>query len=205
MAREPSSSSRLAMCSGDGPIFTSADDAGGVSRAALGVFDDDREISHRTASHVGSFGCKRLQLHAVNRRRLARHAVVVHGVHAVGGQVHLVNGRAVLFNHCSTAIPAEVRSSASWRSSAATLTNSRSHEGRILMIQSQLLSRSKHAWFDHQHGTHQPQEQNGNYQPNVCSIAGSVGVEHSILALHPTQLAEMPTHGFSCSVVGETR
>ncbi len=42
----------------------------------------------------GNANVKLRQRQPINRRRLARHAVVVHRVHAVGGDVHLVE-RAV--------------------------------------------------------------------------------------------------------------
>ena len=98
MEREPSSSRRFTMCSGDGPIFTLRMMRAVYRAQPCGVFDDDGEMSaFSRCSPFGSFGSTGLQVDAVDGRRLARHAVVVHGVHAIGGQVHLVDGRAVLF------------------------------------------------------------------------------------------------------------
>ncbi len=58
----------------------------------------------------------------VDRRRLARHAVVVHRVHAVGGDVHLVERAVPVAERKmpSTAIPRRVRSSASCASSTGS-------------------------------------------------------------------------------------
>ncbi len=57
-------------------------------------FDADREWLSPRAARSGSAKSSGVQVQAVDGGRFARHAVVVHGVDAVGGDVHLVE-RAV--------------------------------------------------------------------------------------------------------------
>src|SRR5215469_12410773 len=95
----------------------------------------------------------------------------------------------------STAIPAEVRSSASWRSSAATLTNSRSHEGRILIIRQSISAQNPTTLGSIiNRAPINPKNRTTRTSRNVCLISDAIGVKHPILALHPSQLAEMPNH-----------
>ena len=78
---------------------------------------------------------ERREFEVVDGGGLARDAVVVHGVDAVGGDVHLeeVSRSRAEIEDASTAMPRRVRSSASWRSSTVMPgQNSRSHLVRII-------------------------------------------------------------------------
>ncbi len=101
-------------------------DAGGVTRAAFGVFDLDLEI--RSWLRAEQFGSDRHQVEIVDGRDLAGDAVVVHGIDAVGGDLRLQPGlwhrrhRAeVAFNGDA----ADGKSSAILRSLAGGLIKSR--------------------------------------------------------------------------------
>src|SRR5262249_26793079 len=65
--------------------------ARGEAAAEVGLLDPDA-VGLRILMSFRKFRLDRLQIYVVDRRRLARHAVVVHRVHAVGGDVHLEGG-----------------------------------------------------------------------------------------------------------------
>ena len=72
------------------------------------------------------------QRQAVQGRHLASHAVDVHAVDAVGGDVEVEDGLRPRVSIASTARPAEVRSSASLAGSTSKATDSRSQESGTL-------------------------------------------------------------------------
>ena len=98
-----------------------AEDAGGEAAAGVFGFDLDGE-GLRGRVRGGKRRVERLESNAVDGCGFAGDAVVVHGVDAVGGDVHLVE-RAVAGPRSkmpSTAMPRRVRSSASWVSETAS-------------------------------------------------------------------------------------
>src|SRR5512147_2317391 len=70
-----------------------ADDTRGVAGATLRVFDFDGENRARgRARSIAKVGSDWLQLLVINRGAVAGDAVVVHRIHAVGREVHVVRG-----------------------------------------------------------------------------------------------------------------
>ena len=75
----------------------------GVTGAALLILDLDGKF--RSGFGRRQLCLQRLEINIEHRRALARDAVVVHAVHAVGGDLHLENGLPMLvadgFHRCS--------------------------------------------------------------------------------------------------------
>ena len=68
-------------------------DAGRVTRALLGSLNINAEVC---ISRRAQLGCDRLEIDVVDGGALARDAVVVHGVDAIGGDVDFVDAVAVV-------------------------------------------------------------------------------------------------------------
>ena len=119
MGFDPSSAKYSATRPGGGRDGDAAQDARGEAAADSARARCDGEAACGGCA-AGSDGVERRERQVVDGRGLARDAVVVHGIDAVGGDVHLEEMAVPRGQDRmpSTAMPRRVRSSASWRSSA---------------------------------------------------------------------------------------